>query len=190
MSRIDNLEQRPSWVKESEPFRIENGTVISTGMTTIPGNNRVEAAYRIAQNNAKAAIAGVIEQRLSIIFQNAEEGTALDATQARYIGAEASKLVASSIRPWKNYWEKIATTQDGGERVTQYKVFSLVTMPETDFKSAIKNAIRKQQGQSGLSADFAKKVDQQWEQFVNEGADNKAARPGPKAAATTGDNEQ
>lgn len=167
ISRIDDLSERPKYIKESEPFRIENGNVISMGSTTIPASNRVEAAYRIAQNNAKAAIAGAIEQRLEFIFQNAEEGSGLDTTQARYIGAEASNLVTSSIRPDKNYWEKVASTTDSGGRVTQYKVFATVTMPEQDFKRAILDAVRKAQGKGGLSADFAKKVDQHWDSFAN-----------------------
>src|ERR1035441_1809092 len=81
LSRIDDLGERPNYIQESKPFRFENGMVISTGMTTIPASNRVEAAYRIAQNNAKASIAGAIEQRLDFVFQNAEEGTTLDGTQ-------------------------------------------------------------------------------------------------------------
>lgn len=166
ISRIDDLSSRPDWVQESEPFRIEKGLVVSTGMTTIPASDRVEAAYRIAQNNAKAAIAGAIEQKLEFIFQNAEEGTSINATQARYIGAEASNLVTSTIKPGKNYWEKVATTQDSGERLTQYKVFSTVIMPEDEFKRAIFEAIKKSQGKGGLSKDFAKKVDAQWDKFV------------------------
>ena len=118
ISRIDDLGSRPDYIKESEPFRIENGSVISTGQATIPATDRVEAAFRIAQNNAKAAIAGAIEQKLEFIFQNAEEGTSLNATQARYIGAEASKLVTNSIRISKNYWEKVASTSDSGELIS------------------------------------------------------------------------
>lgn len=167
LSRIDGLTERPSWLKESEPFRVESGRVVSTGIATIPADHRVEAALRISQNNAKAAIAGAIESRLSFVFQNAEEGTALDSTQARHIGAEASELVSNSIRPYRQYWEKVAMTTDSGERVTRYKVFSSVSMPEEDFKRAIIDAARKRQGKSGLSTDFAKKVNDHWEKFVN-----------------------
>lgn len=169
VSRIDDLSKRPEWVREGEPFKVKDGIVYSLGATTIPGDNRVEAAYRVAENNAKAAIAGAIEQRLEFIFQNAEEGTSMDATQARYIGAEASNIVTSSIRSGQRYWEKVATTKDSGDRVTQYKVFALVSMPEADFKKAIIDAMRKKQGKGGLSAEFANKVDKQWDRFVGEG---------------------
>lgn len=167
IARIDDLSSRPSWLKESESFKVESGEVISLGQTTIPADHRVEAAYRIAENSAKAGIASAIEQRLEFVFQNAEEGTALGSTQARYIGAEASKLVTNSIRPSKRYWEKVATTDDSGNRKTIYRVFASVTMPEPDFKRAIMDAISKAQGKGGLSADFAKKVDAHWDSFTN-----------------------
>lgn len=166
ISRIDDLSSRPDWVKESEPFRIEKGIVVSTGMTTIPASDRVEAAYRIAQNNAKSSIAAAIEQKLEFILQNAEEGTSINSSQVRYIGAETSNLITNTIRPGKNYWEKVASTQDSGERITQFKVFSTVTMPESDFKRAIFDAIKKAQGKGGISKDFAKKVDQHWDKFT------------------------
>lgn len=168
ISRIDELSKRPDWLKESESFKIKDGIVYSLGSTSIPSDHRVEAAYRIAENNAKASIANAIEQRLEYVFQNAEEGTTMDATQVRYIGAEASSIMTSSVRTGQRYWEKVATTKDSGERLTQFKVFTLVSMPEQDFKKAILDALRKQQGKGGISADFAKKVDKQWGQFTRD----------------------
>lgn len=185
ISRIDERSSRPNWLKESEPFRIEDGQVVSIGGTTIPGDNRVEAAYRIAENNAKAAIAGAIEQRLEFIFQNAEEGTSLDSTQARYIGAEATKLSTNSLRIGSRYWEKVATTTDSGERVTRYKVFANVTMPEADFKRAIVDAIHKAQGKGGLSPDFAKKVDQHWDKFTEDRTPASSSQEAAKKGAPT-----
>lgn len=168
VSRIDNMSDRPSYVKESQPFVIENGVVTSLGQTTIPGSgHRVEAAYRIAQNNAKAAIAGAIESRLSFVFQQATEGTEIGTDQARFIGAEASELTANYIRPGYIYWEKVATTLDSGSRVAQYRVFATVQVPEADFKRSVMDAARKAAGKGGLSADFAKKVDDHWNNFVN-----------------------
>ena len=166
LSRINDVSSRPDWLHEDRPFDIKDGVVTSLGQTTIPGGDRVEAAYNITDNNAKGAICSAIESRLEVIFQNAEEGTAIDSTQARRIGAEACKITTSSIRPGTRYWEKVAMSTDLGERVTRYKVFSTVTMPETDFKRAVMDAIRKQQGKGGLSQDFAKKVDEHWDNFV------------------------
>ena len=166
VSRINEMSSRPSWLNEEKPFEIKDGSVHSLGQTTIPGDNRVEAAYAIADNNAKSAICSAIESRLDFVFQNAEEGTAIDSTQTRRIGAEACKLTTSSIRTGNRYWEKVATTTDSGDRVTQYKVFATVSMPETDFKRSVLNAIKKQEGKGGLSQDFEKKVSDHWNSFV------------------------
>ncbi len=166
LSRINDMSSRPSWLNEERPFDVKEGVVTSLGQTTIPGSDRVEAAYNIADNNAKGAICSAIESRLEVIFQGAEEGTAIDSTQARRIGAEACKITTSSIRPGTRYWEKVAMSIDSGERVIRYKVFATVTMFETDFKRAVIDAARKQQGKSGISEDFAKKVNDHWDQFV------------------------
>jgi len=166
ISRIDDLNSRPSWFKESEVFKIQDGNVVSLGSAVIHGNHRVDAAIRIAQNNAKGGICGAIEQRLDYVFQNAQEGTAIDSNQARFIGAEACKMTTSSIRNGKIYWEKILSKRDTGERFTQYKVFATVIMSESELKAAIIEAVNKRAGKGGLSKDFAKKVDQHWEQFT------------------------
>lgn len=169
ISRMEGFSSRPGFIQESEPFRIVDGNVISLGMATIPGDQRVEAAYRIAENNAKAGIAGAIEQRLDFIFQNAEEGESLDATQARYIGAEATRISTFSMRLGHCYYEKVLITGDNGLRRVVYRVFATVTMPEVDFRRAIVDAIRRHEGKKGLSEEFARKVDQHWDQFVNGG---------------------
>ena len=56
LSRADDLSSRPDYIKETEPFQISNGDVVSLGMTTIPADHRIEAAYRVAENNAKRGI--------------------------------------------------------------------------------------------------------------------------------------
>lgn len=167
VSRIDDLSSRPSWLLENKPFEIKEGNVFSLGQTTIPGSDRVEAAYAISDNNAKGAICSAIESRLDFVLQSSEEGTSIDSTQVRRIGAEACKITTSAIRPGNRYWEKVAMSTDSGERITRYKVFSTVVMPVTDFKRAVLNAIKKQEGKGGLSQDFAQKVNDHWDNFVN-----------------------
>lgn len=165
VSRIDDMSERPSWLKEAEPFRIENGMVISMGVYTMPSDQRVESGFRVANNNAKAAISSAIQQRLSFIFQNGEENTAIDTNQIRYIGAEASEITSSTMRPYKQYWERVAMTLDSGERVTRYKIFAAVSMPEDEFKKAIYKALTKGQGEGKVSADFKEKLNEHWQDF-------------------------
>ncbi|MBL7672231.1 MAG: hypothetical protein JNM39_17260 [Bdellovibrionaceae bacterium] len=166
ISRIDEMKSRPDWLKESEPFRVEGGKVLSLGQTTIPASDNLAAAYRIAESNSKAGISHSISQRLDYVFQDAQEGTALDSTQSRYIGATASQLTTSALKTSKRYWEKVAVVQEGGQVSVQYRIFVLSEMDEPQFKTAVLDAVRKAQGKQGVSADFAKKVAQHWDKFV------------------------
>ncbi len=166
LARINEMSSRPGWLDEGKAFQVKDQKAISLGQTTIPGDNRIEAAYAIAENNAKGGICSAIESRLDFVFQNAEEGTTVDASQVRRIGAEACKLTTSNIRTGNRYWEKVATTTDSGERVTRYRVFATAEMPESDFKRAVLDAVKRQQGKGGISEDFAKKVDEHWDSFV------------------------
>lgn len=168
ISRIDDLSSRPAWLQEQTPFRIEGGKVLSMGSTVIPADHNLSAAYRIAENNSKALISHSIEQRLEYVFQQADEGTSMGSNQAQFIGAEASKLTTNSLRPSKRYWERVATVGQDGQATVQYRVFALTEMPEEDFKKAILDSIRKSQGKQGISAEFAKKVSNHWDAFVND----------------------
>ncbi len=178
ISRIDDMSSRPSWLKESQPFQIVDGKVLSLGMSVISINDNLSAAYRIAENNAKSSISHAVEQRLDYIFENAEEGTGFS-SQARYIGSEASKLTSSNLQLKYRYWEKVAV-QGQNEVAVQYRVFVLSQMDEPQFKAAITDAIRKSQGKQGISAEFAKKVDQHWDKFVNESSPNEQRTPSAK----------
>ena len=183
VSRIDGMESRPTWVKESEPFKVEGGEATSLGSTTIPADHRLEAAYRIAENNAKAGIASTIEQRLDYVFQQANEGTSLDADQVRFIGAEASQLTTSSIHPGKRYYEKVITTTASGETKAIYRVFATVQISEPELKRAVLDAVRKAQGKEGLSAEFSKQVAQHWDRFTGNTVAQKESQSSPKERA-------
>jgi hypothetical protein len=169
IARIDDMAARPNWLHESQPFTIQGGIVTSLGQTQIPGDNLVDAAYRIAENSAKASIASAIKERVDFIFQQAQEGTAIDANQARFIGAAAANSAILQVRPGNRYWEKVATTLDSGQRSTQYRVYASVTMPESDFKRAVLEAARKASGHGGVSQDFSVKIEQHWNDFVKGG---------------------
>ena len=167
MARSDNLSSRPKWVSEEKTFTIEKGTVYMMGTHEMPvAGKRITTGYRIAESNAKAGLSGAIEQRLNYIFQNAEEGDEMGADQARFIGGETSKLVASSIRPANRYWEKVARVIDAdGNRDLIYRIFVRVSMPEADFKKAIEEAIKRNSGKKGISEEFKKKVEAHWDQM-------------------------
>ncbi len=165
VSRIDNLKKRPNWLREGAPVRQVADRMIFLGSATIPGDHRLEAGLRVAENNARKELASAIRTRVEFIFQNAEEGTGFDASQVRYVSSEASSNAFSTVYPQNRYWEKVATMTDYGDRVTRYRIFSTVSMGQADFRRAVIDAIRAAEGRGGISKEFAEKADQQWERM-------------------------
>lgn len=184
ISRIDDLGSRPSWVTESEPFRVESGKVISIGMATVAADNaNLAAVYRISDSNGKASIAHVIEQKLEYLFQQGDQGTEIGANQVQFIATEGSKLVSSSLRPTRHYWEKIRQVQENGQVALRLRVFSAVEMPENDFRAALVDAAKHAQGKGGVTKDFAKKLDDRWNAFVSGDQSNKGETRQPASTS-------
>ncbi|MEK7066092.1 MAG: hypothetical protein AAB965_00800 [Patescibacteria group bacterium] len=78
ISRIDGLSERPEWVQESKPFRVDSDRVVSQGFSQIPVDHNLNAALRICFNNSKSHIASAIEQKLEFIFSQSAEGTEVE----------------------------------------------------------------------------------------------------------------
>ncbi len=166
ISRINNLNERPAWLDESRSFLIKDGKVVSLGMTTVPGDSRVEAAFRIAESDAKRNITSAIQQKLSYVFQIAEEGTSIDSNQVQAISTEASKRTTSHIQPDQRYWEKVVIPKENGQSEIRYRVFATVTMPEHEFKKAVSDALTN--NKTKISADLAQKADLEWKKISEE----------------------
>ena len=168
LERSGELSSRPKWASDEKTFTIEKGVVYMMGRHEMPAtaDKRLTTGFRVAENNAKAGLSGAIEQRLNFVFQNAEEGDEMGADQTRFIGGETSKLVASSIRPTNRYYEKVSRVVNAdGDRDLIYRIYVRMSMPEADFKKAIQDAIKRNSEKKGLSEDFAKKVEEHWDQM-------------------------
>lgn len=163
LSRSNDLKERPAWVDETRSFSVKDGTATFLGSTSIPGDDRVESGYRIAEADAKTKICQMVANKMDALFQHAEEGTSYDSSQTRSTFMEAcSKLTLNGIEPGNHYYEKVAMSLNSGERVTRYKIFATISMPEPK----LKEAIRKAAGGPGISEDFKKRVDAQWDSMV------------------------
>lgn len=168
VARINNRSDRPSWLNEDTVFSIgedERGQemVYVLGQTEIPGRDRVDAGYRIAENNAKVNVSNTIKNTIETIFQNAEEGTGMNDRQARYMSIESSKRVNSGMYVANRYWEKLAIKNNGLFEV-KYKIYVRVAMPKADFDKAIEEAGSKVK----LSEEFKKRVDAQFDRTLEE----------------------
>lgn len=174
---------QPAWADDTKAFWVKDGTVNSLGIAQIRGDERPEAALRIAENNAKANIARAIETRMEYIFQAAEENATYEATAAKFIGSEVSSLTANSIHLENRWWKRFAQSQEDGSRNIFYKAYALVNMPESEFKKAVFNAINKGVKKHKLSESFQKQVDRQWDRFVEGDQTNKEADQKSQPAA-------
>lgn len=167
ISRSDSRSSRPSWLKEGTPLTSDNTYLYFLGQAKLPATKaNISMGYRIAENNAKNTIAGAINQNLNYIFQNAEEGMTVDANQIQFVSTESAKAVMNMALPSEHYWEKVLSTVDAeGNKEMFYSIFARVKMKESDLKKAIDRTLN---GNNGISVDFKKKVDQQWDNMVKE----------------------
>ena len=172
----------PDWAEqgETEPFRVDGGKVYSVGITQIRGDERPEAGSRIALNNALANVSKHIENKMEFIFQNSEENASYDNTSAKFIGSEVSSITSHEVTHAGTWWKRFAQSQEDGSRKIFYKIYSLVTLPESKLKAAVTAALTKGTDQHKLSASFQKQVDAQWGRFVEGGSSETTA---PKDAA-------
>lgn len=166
IQRSDDLSSRPSWVKESTPLTKKGSDLYFLGQTRIPAEKaNVTMGYRIAENNAKNSIASAINQNLTYIFQNAEEGTSYDANQVQFVSTESAKAIMSKATVSDRYWEKVLSTVNAEEdKEMFYSVFARVKISENDLKKAIERTLNNK----GISEDLKKKAAQQWDLMVNE----------------------
>lgn len=157
LSRSDNVSSTPKWASFAEASFVDETNVKFIGTHEMPGDRRVSTGCKIAANKAKGEIASEIEQKLSFVFQHAEEGSELDLEQTKYIGGEASKLVASAIHYDGCYWERVAIPDGVGSYDIRFRSFAKVSIPQ----KSLQEAIRKASG-GKLSVEFSKQVTDHW----------------------------
>lgn len=168
INRSDELSSRPEWVKESESYESIEGKIYSLGMTVINADQQIDAAYRIAENQAKISMSKNIEQKLEYFFQAAQEGMNIGDEASRFITTEVSKVNISGMHLNGRYWEKFVTIDSSGNKVSRYRVFVRVMMPESMLKEQISRAISGQKNHPEKSKEFINALNSKWNEiFVN-----------------------
>ena len=167
IARSDDMSSRPSWAKESTPLTRKGSDLYFLGQSRIPAEKaNVSMGYRIAENNAKNAIAAAIHQNLTYMFQNAEEGTSYDASQVQFVSTESAKALMSKVSVSDRYWEKVLSSVNAyNDKEMFYSIYTRVKINENDLRKAIDNTLNKAKG---ISSDFKKKADEQWDSMVKE----------------------
>jgi hypothetical protein len=171
-----NDEDQPDWANENVPFQVKDGKVFSVGVAYIRGDEVPSAGGRIAANNARVNIAKAVENRMEFVFQQGAENASFDGQVAKFIGSEVSSLTANNLREEGHWWTRYATSEENGERRIKYRLYSLVTMSEADFKAAVYKAVNKATAQNKVSPEFRAQLARQWDRFV-EGKGAAASSP-------------
>lgn len=157
LARADRLTSTPSWASFTNASFREGDLIKFVGNHELDENQRLSSGCKIAANKAKGEIAGEVQQKLSFVFQHAEEGTELGTDQTKYIGGEAAKLVISRVHYDGCYWELVKTAS--GDR--RYRMFSKISISQRDLSAAITKA-------SGgkLSSEFSRQVTAHWDDLT------------------------
>jgi hypothetical protein len=164
IARSDELSSRPSWVRDDDPIMVKGGDMYVSGLTTIRSDRaNVAQGYRMAENSAKTVLANAVKTDIQANLVNAEEGVEGDQFRTEFVGLEKSELSISGLQPANRYWEKVLVADSDGTKATEYRIYVRMKIKETDFKKQMDAFLNKQKG---LSANFAKRVDKQVDNFI------------------------
>lgn len=172
-----NNDSMPGWVEDAaeRTFYKDGDEIVSIGTTTLEGNSRIDAGFRVAEANARANIGRVITNRMEAVTHIAEEGTDFSGVQLRSITAEATKLTASGMKPGHRHYQRVMVTGDDGIPRGELRFWQEIRMSENDYKAAIINAAKRGSTKPGLSQAFGRTVEKHFDTFVSsegEGAKN------------------
>lgn len=133
--------ERPQWATLSKTITADKGKLYAVGYTEGAASNRISALMRISDNNARFEFAREITNQMNFIYQNLEEGVSEGGQLSRFYGTEISKLMAHGIRQENRYWEKVRTFNEDGDPVIRLRIYSKVSIKQSDLKKAIREAI-------------------------------------------------
>lgn len=158
----------PAWAEtgEIEPFKIKEGKLYSVGNVYIRGDEIPSSGARLSSNIARSQISKAVENKMEFIFQAGIENFSYDSQVAKYIGSEVSSITTSQMRDEGTWWKRVAQSDEDGSRKIRYVIYSLVTMPEKEFQSAVFKAANKAVAERKVSPDFQKQLANQWDRFV------------------------
>jgi hypothetical protein len=164
ISRIDNLDEKPSWATISKPTYFKDGKVYAVGFAEAEGDARVSALGRIADNNSKSEISRLVNNKIGVAFQNVEEGTG-GSGLSRFVGTEKSYVNTNEIIPEKRYWEKVKVYDENEKPSIKLRMYSLTYIERTTLKKLIKRGLA---SEKGISKDLKQKVDNQLDRLLEE----------------------
>ena len=142
IGRIDNKSERAEWATESVSVREKGDNVEFIGAAEVPGDSRVQAAFKLSDANARGNIAGKIETNITKIVQASETGLSMESQQLNSMITEISQTSLKNVDVKDRYWEKVLSTDSQGTQTVKMKVFSLISIPKQQMQTMVIQATK------------------------------------------------
>ncbi len=133
VARMDDMSARPSWAKESKFVFNEDNSWVILGVVEVPGDSRVQAAFKMSDANARGNLSQKIETSILKIVETSDTGLGLEDQSLKSLIREISQTSLKNVDIDDRYWEKVARTTSSGERILVMKVFSKLKISKFDF---------------------------------------------------------
>lgn len=154
--RMDDMDESPKWATLSKTMFKKKGRVYAVGFAELPIESRISAAVRVSDNNARFEISREIQDDMAFILQNVSEGVSDGGQLVTFYGSEVSKNLIHGIKSEERYWEKVETFDELGSKVFKLRIYSLISIEESELRRAIRSALNKGRG---LSPALKKQID-------------------------------
>lgn len=142
VSSMDDA-SKPSWADQQKSVVSKEGKIRILGFSEVTGDAKISSAFRLSDNSARSEFSKMIENNLSTITQNLEEGLTDEGSLSRNYSSEVSKTVLRDLAVVHRYWEKILVTDADGEKSVRLRTYSMAEIPEAKFKKLIREKLDK-----------------------------------------------
>jgi hypothetical protein len=134
---------KPDWANQQKSVTTKDGKIRILGFNEVSGDAKISAAFRLSDNTARSELSKMIENNLSTITQNLEEGVTDEGGMTRTYSSEVSKSVIRELPIVHRYWEKVLVMDAEGEKNIRLRTYSMAEIPESKFKKLIKEKLDK-----------------------------------------------
>ncbi len=132
VARSDNKSERPSWASETKFLYEDGGSWVIVGVSEVPGDSRVQAAFKMSDSSARGNLAQKIETAVLKVVENSESGLSMEDQNLKSLIREVSQSTFKNVDIDDRYWEKVVQTKSTGEQVMIMKVFSRLKVLKSD----------------------------------------------------------
>lgn len=164
VGRMDELDSRPNWVTESTSVQEKDGKLHFIGVSEVPGDSRVQAAFKMSDASARGYVANKIETSVLKVVESSDTGLSMEDQSLQSLIQEVSKTSLKNIDVKSRYWEKVARTSSTGSESLVLKTFSLIEIPTQEMKNLLTAAVAspKTQVKSDLRNRVKTAIDSGW----------------------------